>query len=327
MSATNKNTFKPVLTCAALLVSFACTQASADIVLGGNVELDTTVQSNATGVSGDNFSQGGRVQLNASGETVVGDATLAGKGTINLGKDGESGLDDVWFSMGRGKWSLKFGRFEGVETFSKGTDTILNVLGTATNYQGSAVRGRSGGEYGQIALNVAATDAVSFQLGTFWGETSSDNESASSLGTNDDDAISGIRPAITAMITDDLNVSASFETLDIAGVETDGFGIYVRYATDAFALKMNAAAGSTGDVDHTTFNVNIESGNIGIGYHSTEDEGGAADDSASTIYGRYLFPNLMGSENTNAQIGVSIASADSAAEDETALRLRFFHSF
>jgi hypothetical protein len=317
MYATNKNTFKPVLTCAALLVSFACTQASAEMALGGNVELDTTFQQNTGGADGENYSQSGRVQLNASGTHTVGDATLAGKGTINLGKDGETGLDDVWFSMGRGKWSLKFGRFEAMETFSKGTDTILNVLGTATNYQGSAVRGRSGAEYGQIALDLAASDRVSLQLGTFWGETSG----------NDEDAISGIRPAISAVITDDLNVTASFETLEIAGVETDGFGLYVRYATDAFALKMNAAAGSTGDVDHTTFNVNVESGNIGIGFHSTEDEGGAADDSASTIYARYLFPNLMGSENTNAQLGLSVASADSVDEDETALRLRFFHSF
>ncbi|MGB0867504.1 MAG: carbohydrate porin [Granulosicoccaceae bacterium] len=308
---------KQALSCTALLVSLACAPAAAEISLGGNVELDTTFQQNAGGADGENYSQGGRVQLNASGTQTVGDATLAGKGTINLTKDGGTGIDDVWFSLGRGKWSLKFGRFEGIETFSKGTDTILNVLGTATNYQGSAVRGRSGADYGQIALDVAANDRVSFQLGTFWGETSG----------NDENAISGFRPAITAIVTDDLNVSASYETLDIGGVETDGLGLYIRYATDAFALKMNAASGSTGDVDHTTFNVNIESGNIGLGYHSTEDEGGAADDSASTIYARYLFPNLMGSENTNAQLGASIASADSAEEDETALRLRFFHTF
>lgn len=325
MNTENKNTFKPVLTCVALLVSFACTQASAEMSFGGNVELDTTMQSNADGASTDDFTQGGRVKLSAAGSTTIGTATLAGQGDVLVTKDGGTAVDDMWFSLGRNKWSVKFGRFEAMETFSKGTDTILNVLGNVKNYQGSAIRGRIGGDRGQIALNVAASDAVNLELGTVWGE---EGES------EDESAFSGFRPAISMDITDDLRVTASYESVENGLNETDGFALYVRYATDAFALKMNFADGEitepntagTGTVstDSTSANINIESGNIGLGFHTTENNGG---ETADTVYARYLFPNLMGSENTNAQIGLSYATNDDVVEDETALRLRFFHSF
>lgn len=61
--------------------------------------MDTTFQQNADGADGENYSQGGRVQLNASATHTVGDATLAGKGTVNLGTDGSNdsnpGIDDA----------------------------------------------------------------------------------------------------------------------------------------------------------------------------------------------------------------------------------------
>jgi len=319
-TSTKKPSLKPALSCVALMVSFACTQVSAEMAFSGNIELDTDIVTNAGGAAVDNYDQGGRVKLEASGETAVGTATLKGVGQLLITKDGTTGVDDAWFRLGRDTWGVKFGRFEAMETFSKGTDTVLNVIGGAANYQGNAARGRTGADLGQIALDFAASDTVSLELGTFWGDAST---------TDDENMVSAIRPAITMDVTDDLRVSASFESMESGGVDTDGFGLYVRYATEKFALKMNAAqgeqkTGGTTNWDNTTFNVNIESGNIGIGFHSTEDDDG---DSASTVYGRYLFPNLFGSENTNAQLGLSLASADSADEDETALRLRFFHTF
>lgn len=319
---TKRAALTPALSCVALMMTLASTQAAAEVEFGGDIELDTDIVSNAGGAAVDNYDQGGRVKLQAKGETAVGTATLTGVGQLLITKDGSTAVDDAWFRLGRDNWGVKFGRFEAMETFSKGTDTILNVIGGAANYQGSFARGRTGADVGQIALDFAASDTVSLELGTFWGDAST---------TDDENMISAIRPAIKMDVTDDLRVAASFEKAEAGTVETDGFGIYVRYATDKFALKMNAAQGEqTGnanpadDWDNTSFNVNVESGNVGVGYHSTEDDNG---DSASTVYGRYLFRDLFGSENTTAQLGLSIASADSADEDETALRLRFFHSF
>ncbi len=85
-----------------------------------------------------------------------------------------------------------------------------------------------------------------------------------------------------------------------------------------------AESGGTTSWENTSYNINLESGNIGIGYTNSEDEGG---DSASVIYGRYLFSDFMGVENASASINVGIAEADSVANDQTLVKFRVNYTF
>lgn len=292
----------------------------ADAMVSGDIELDTDFVSNRDGGDQDDFDQGGRVKVAFAGtKEGPGGGYASAVGQLLVNKDGTTGVDDAYIRIGKNQWGLQFGRFEALEIFSKGTDTIHNVIGNTNFYEGGAARGRTS-DTGQIMFDYAPSDTMRFELGTIWGETDG--------GDDDEDAIAGIRPGFVIDVTGDLRVTAGYEMLTNGETETTGGGLYVRYATDAFALKMNVASGkqetdSVTDWENTSFNVNIESGLFGLGYTNSEDDGG---DSASTVYGRYYMPDLMGT-GVNGSLGVSLASADSVDEDELGVRYRFNYTF
>ncbi len=227
----------------------------------------------------------------------------------------------MYVRFGSGNYGIQIGRFEATELFSKGTDAAHSLIGSTNFYQAGNARGRTS-DTGQIMFDVTA-GSVKFELGTIWGESDSDSAVAG------EDAISGFRPAVVWDATDDLRITLGYEDMEDAGTETSGYGLYVRYATDAFALKMNYANGEqiangATSWENTSYNINLESGNIGIGYTNSEDEGG---DSASLIYGRYLIPNFMGVENASASINVGVSEAESAANDQTLFKFRINYTF
>ena len=309
---------------AASLGLLFATSAQAEVGISANIELDTDAVQNRGGGDDDDFDQGGRIKVSIFGDHNINDTTVVSAvGQLLIKKDGDTGVDDAYIRLGREMWGVRFGRWEAIDLFSKGTDTILNVIGDTANYQANAARGRIS-DAGQIGLELFPSDRVFITLDTVYGETDPDEGSSS-----DEDIIAGFRPAIQVDLTDDLRLTAGLDYLEDGDSETKGGGIYLRYATDAFALKLNYAQGEkeTNDItdwDNTTYNVNIEFGNIGLGYQRSEDDSG---DEADTIYGRYLFRDLMGNESANAQLGFSVGQADSVEETEYALRLRFFYEF
>lgn len=292
--------------------------ANAEFTVGGALELDTDLINNKGGSDITDADQGGFVKGIFTGTKEGSNgAYVKSVGHILIKKDGSASVDDAYIRIGQNQWGLQFGRWEAMALLSAGTDTILNVIGTAANYQANAARGRTS-DVGQITFDYAATGGLQFELQTIWGESDG----------ADEEVISGVRPAISFDVTDNFKVTTGLESLTQGDAETTGAGLYLRYATDAFALKMNVASGKkeTGAVtnwENTTYNVNIEAGVIGLGYHATEDDGG---DSASTIYGRYYMPDLMGT-SVNGSLGFSLASADSVDEDEVAIRYRFNYDF
>lgn len=308
-----------------------CVQAHAETSLtwGGDIELDTDLVSNPGGSDGDDANMGGRVKLSAEGLHETDRGYIKGVGQLLIQKDGDTGVDDVYARFGSGGWGIQIGRFEAIDLFSKGVDTLYPIIGNTNHYQASAARGRTS-DTGQIMFD---TDfgRGKFELATIWGETDATGtgEEGEVIPAEDDDAIAGFRPAIFFMLTDDLNITAGYDYVESGNTETSGFGIYVRYATDLFALKMNYASGEqeTNGVtnwENDSYNINIESGNFFIGYTNSEDEGG---DTAETIYTNYSIPGVFGVDSATFKIAVASAKADSVPETENSIRFRINYTF
>ncbi len=295
--------------------------AHAEVSMSADVELDTDVVSNAGGSADSNYNQGGRVKVGFSGKEETSLGFVQGVGQLLLNKDGSTGVDDAWVGFGQSQWGVKLGRFEALELFSKGPDTIHNVIGSTNFYQAGAARGRTSNT-GQVLAYSTPTDKMHFELGTIWGQ---------SAFTGDEKAFAGVRPAMQVDLNDNVRLAAGYEYLDDAGTKTKGFGLYGRYATDAFVIKANYADGKneTGSVtnwENRSFNINGEAGPFGLGYTRSEDKqtGG---DKADTIYGRYIIKEFMGVKAASASLAFSAAKADSVTEDELAGRFRINYTF
>lgn len=127
-----------------------------------NVEIDTTRQNNGVGGT-----QGGRVELNLMGKTTLGDAFLAGKATFLAKKDGGTATDDMWVQAGNARFDFKLGRFEAVDLFPQGRDTVLNRAGSGV-YRANFIRGRFGGAAGNVvhvAGHALLAEGLNLELG------------------------------------------------------------------------------------------------------------------------------------------------------------------
>jgi hypothetical protein len=127
-----------------------------------NIELDTTHQNNDVGAT-----QGGRIELNVMGKTTLGDAFLAGKATFLAKKEGTTATDDMWVQAGNARYDLKLGRFEGMDLFPQGRDTVLNRAGSGV-YRANFIRGRFGGSAGNVVHlsgHALLADGLNLELG------------------------------------------------------------------------------------------------------------------------------------------------------------------
>lgn len=123
--------------------AFAATDVSA------NAEFDTTYLNK----SQDQFSQGGRIEVNITGKAKVGDGYVAGKGTAILGHGGGASTDDAWVEGGVGPFSVRLGRFEATALASTPADVL--VIGRV-GYMGDQLRGRSIGNQDSYVANAPA---------------------------------------------------------------------------------------------------------------------------------------------------------------------------
>ena len=297
----------------ALFMSMA---AQAEVMLGADIELDTTMTTNSGGSTGDVYNQGGRVLVTASGKKEgESGGYVEAKGQVLVKVDGTTGVDDAWVKLGMNQFGVKLGRFEAMELFAKGPDTIYNVIGNTHSYGASAARGRFGADgVGAVMFDYAPTDNTKFELNTVWGTS---------------DAVTGYRPAVSVGLGNGVTLGAGYDYLEDGDDKTKGYGLTAAYSNDAMTVKGSVANGknTTNGVENwknTSYNVNVTSGPFGIGYTSSEDDGG---DSASTIYGRYQMFNLMGVKDVTGTLAFSAAEADSAAEDELAVRYRINYAF
>jgi len=304
------------------------TDVRAELDLGADIELDIDYISSRVDSGENDFDVDGQVELSITGEHVIDETTvLSGVGEVLIQTDGNLDVDDAYLRIGQERWGLRFGRYEAIDMFSAGTDTLLLTWDGVPNYEADAAQGQFD-EAGQIGLELLPSDRITLHLDAVWGE---DGEEIV-----DEDAVSGFRPVAVFDLTDDLRLTAGLDYREEGDSTLKGGGIYLRYATDDFALRINYATSEVETDDATdsetsSYNINVEFSNIGLGLQRSEDDSTGA--SGDSFYAQYLFRNLAGNENADAQLGFSVLSVDPAADEtvvedtEYGVRLRLFYEF
>lgn len=284
----------------------AAAVAHADVKFDANFEGDTT---NVSKTGADSFGTSGRVELNANAALLKqGDNFVNAKATLIAGLGGKStGIDDAWIQFGNADADFKLGRFEAVDLFPVGKDTVLEMA-TGAGYRANKVRGRfTDGEFhGALGLNAAP--GLRFELGVMSKKSGATEKS-------------GMRPAVVYG-AGDLTLRAGYESFDL-----DGLGNKTGYALSAgYALAKDAAVNvnyaKSSDLDSSSLGMNLVYGAAGVGY--VQDKIAAT--TVDTFYAAYSFP-LLGVKGASITPAISTSSGGTGVADTTALRVRLNYQF
>ena len=310
---------------AALFTALFSATAAAEVQFSADIELDTTIVDSAE--SDASFTQGGRVAINAYGRKDVGENFVESKGTAIVSKAGNTVVDDAWVKFGSSSWALQAGRFEAINLFPMGKDTLVLFAGdgSAQTYFSNMGRGRIGDDAGQLALTVAASDSVGLELDTVWGSTDGD----------DTDAVSVIRPSITFR-KDAFSVTAgmeqaSYDMTDGSSVDKTGLALTTSFNVGAAALNLNFSNLDDNEADTSvqTLGANVIVGGFGAGVvHAVTDNGSADDPTVSSLYLAYSMP-LLDIEGATVTWAGSASSADNAGDNDSVngVRARINYAF
>lgn len=299
--------------------------AGATLNLDGNIEQDNTLQeTKVNGVKDSLFTQGGRVELNFTGKATNGDAFVAGKGTLLAQKSGGAATDDMWVQFGTGMGDIKLGRFEDVDMWPVGRDTVLNrpvvTVGgntfTLDPYRAQTLRGRIGGDvfHGVGTLNIG--NGMSFSLGVV---------DQKGLETR------GIRP-IFQFSTAGINVKAGLELGKSGGNDLTGFGVTGGMAVAGGNLNVNLAnAKIKDDSKQTTIGANYTM-DLGpwvlLEYGQAKPDGGGDTLKVTTLGLGYQF-SLLGVKGATVTPALSMSNAKQGSDkaEDTSIRVRFNYGF
>ena len=304
---------------------------------GGDVELDLTARSPSD--SNDTFTHGGRIKLNAVGQANRGDYFVKGvaQPMMFFNKESNSGdtfgTDDVYLQFGQKVWDVQIGRFEGIDLFPVGKDTVVEHAGGLSPYGTNGVRGRFS-DVPHAAVHVHPSENVNFELGAVYEKDGSESTK-------------GIRPAVTFK-AGAATIRAGMENLKgnayedtdgdagtadvIAETSHTGYGLGVGYAVGGGTVNASLAKKNVKKVkdadgnDITSAALNYSNSNVGLGYiYSKEDN---TDAKVNTLYGAYTMP-LMGIKDATVTLAASTSKADNVSTDDkvNAVRVRFNYAF
>jgi hypothetical protein len=309
-------------------VAALCTTSTAfaELELNASLELDTDTRDTAQ--TERVYDQNGHVELGAAGTTYRGDYFAKAVGVVRLQTDGDDHVQvrDVYFQLGNKTWDAMFGRFEAVNLFPLGKDTVVVHAGGVPVYEANKVRGRAGDDGGQIMFRYNPSEQIRFELASIFG----DDDTAGDNGT----AISGVRPAISFMYPN-IRVTAGFEKVnyDLTGggeVDQTGFGINtgINVGEGFINLAASRLKDDDTDLDTTSFTANMTYGNFGLGYiHSNAEVASSDDQKVNTLYAAYTMP-ILDLENASVTFAASMSKASNVADDKAnALRVRFNYAF
>lgn len=294
-------------------VAALCAAATAQAAVGfdANLELDTTYSNEANASTkaarDSDLTMGGRVEVNAGAKMNNGDAFVAARASLLLKKDGDTGTDDMWVQFGNKSGDVKLGRFEAMDLFPLGKDTVVDeVNGT---YKANALRGRMGSDAFHGALGLNVSEALRFELGLVY-----DKDAGSQRG---------LRPAVSYN-AGPLTVRAGLESVKTVGSTSGsdtGFGLSVGYALAADSnLNVNFAKKE----DDKAFGVNATFGALGVGLISGK---GATDATkATTFYAAYSMP-LFGVKGASVTPALSVSKGGSGQDTRTSARVRINYAF
>jgi hypothetical protein len=285
------------------------------------------------------YRQDGRVELNAYSKHTSGDNFFAGKGTLLIKTSGSAGVDDAFIQFGNSSWDVQAGRFEGVNLFPKGKDTLVENVSGVNVYEGNYARGRVGDDNaGQIALHFKASENVKFEIGTIYGDQAYSDADGDSITGDHTTAISGLRPVII-FNTGAATITAGYESVsfkeDTTGdsVKKSGYAIAANFDVAAANVNLAAAFSKDDETDDkvTSITANMTYGNFGLGIiSSTNDKKTGDDPSLLTTYIAYTMP-VLDIENATVTFAGSYSAADKVASGDndktTAARVRFNYGF
>lgn len=314
------------LALASCLLTFGYVHATP--TFDADIEIDTDQLNKDIG--GTTFDQNGRVALYVSDTKTSGENFITAKGAVLLATDGTTSVDDSFIQLGNSTYDFQVGRFEAINLFPLGKDTVVEHAGGVTVYQGSLARGRAGDDGGQIALNITSSESLSFQVNTLYGDDDADG--------NDKTAFAGIRPTLT-YTTDSVTLTAGFEQVKYDGdtsssdVSQSGFSVTANFNLGAADINLSFAALDDDKANQkvTSASANLIQGNFGIGViSSNEDNATGIDPSVLTTYLAYSIP-LFDMDDATVTLAGSYSKADGVASttnDQTlATRVRFNYDF
>lgn len=302
-------------------------QADTNFTINGNIELDTTATDPASSTADTTYDQGGRVEVNVTGEHTMGDYFVRGKGSAILKKNSAGDTDDMWFQFGSSAWDVQMGRYEAINLFPLGKDTVVVHVPGVTVYEANRGRGRIGGDDGQISLRIHPSDGFAFAVDTVYGD--------STFGGDGQTLFSVIRPSVT-FGAGGFTVTIGAESVDAenAGVtvaDASGFAVTANFNAGGADINLNVATldDKVANVETTTLGANAIIGPFGIGWiHSEDDTAGSGDPSLDSIYAAYTVP-LFDIKRATLTYAIAHSTADDVGADDstTAFRLRVNYSF
>jgi hypothetical protein len=319
-----QNVFK-LAAVAALCASAAA--AHAQLALDANLELDTTytnkVNAPATNARDSDLSLGGRVEFNVGAKATNGDAFVAARASLLMKKDGDTGMDDLWVQAGNATADVKLGRFEAMDLFPVGKDTVVEYAGY-TPYQANALRGRKGSDVFHGALGLNAAPGLRVELGLVFSKDDGAGKDGV-VGTADDSTpeAKGFRPAVM-YAAGPLTLRAGLESVKVVGSTTGsetGLGLSAGYQLNK---DTNVNVNFAKKEDDKSFGVNATIGAAGVGL--VYGKGDTAAEKATTVYAAYTLP-LMGVKGASITPAVSFAKGGTGTKGQTAARVRINYAF
>ena len=313
---------------AAVAALCAASAAQAQMTLDANMELDTTFQNKVdaakTNARASDLNLGGRVEFNVGGKATSGDAFVAARASLLLRKDSTSGVDDMWVQAGNSGADVKLGRFEAMDLFPVGKDTVLEYAKGYTPYQANTLRGRMDNNVFHGALGLNAAPGLRIELGLVSTKEGPTAGPDNVLGTADD--VAGLnKGARTALMytSGPLTLRAGVESVKAVGAASSesGIGLSLGYKLNA---DTNVNVNYAKKEDDKTFGVNATMGAAGIGLVS--GKGKTADDKATTVYAAYTL-SLMGVKGASITPAVSFAKGGPKTDNQTAVRVRINYAF
>jgi hypothetical protein len=284
--------------------------AHAEATFDANLELDTTytnaVDAPASNARESDLGMGGRVEFNIGGKATNGDAFVAGRASLLLKKDGDTGVDDMWVQFGNAGMDVKLGRFEATDLFPVGKDTVLEYAGYAP-YRAHLLRGRFGKDTAHGALGINAGPAR-IELGMVYSK--------------EDGEARGVRPAVV-FTTGPVTLRAGIESVKIVGTDgsNTGVGLSMGYALSSdSSINVNFAKME----DDKTFGVNGTFGPAGIGM--IYGKGATSADKVTTVYAAYSLP-LFGVKGATLTPALSYSKGGTGTDNQIAARVRINYAF
>jgi hypothetical protein len=303
-----QNMFKLAAVAALCTTAFA---AQAGVAFDANLELDTTytnkVKAPASNARESDLGLGGRLEVNASGKATNGQNFVAGRASLLLKKDGSTGVDDFWVQAGNATADVKLGRFEGVDLFPVGKDTVLEYAGY-TPYQGNVLRGRKGSDVFHGALGLNAAPGLRVELGLIETKKAEENK--------------GFRPAVV-YTSGAMTLRAGVESVKKVGTSGSETGVALS-AGYQVSKDVYVNANYAKKEDDKSFAINATIGDAGIGL--VNGKGAGAQDKVTTVYAAYSM-SLLGVKGATVTPAISYSKGGSLTDNQLAARVRINYAF